>query len=157
MAKICMTRITLASLALFCLSFGCKKHNPRFEAKLVSAITTKCQSQFPCTLRIKDVTDFEWDKLYVFKYTAHRGVVEKAVGHQLKDYGEFRRRIAFTNKGNIVLYEEEPTNIEHLVNNEVVFDIPDSSDYRIYDSDATFAVQKIPIPDGSYYELKKAN
>lgn len=157
MEKGCLRNATLTALVLFGIAIGCKKDNTPFEAKLLSAISSKCQGRFPCTLPIKDVTDFEWDKLYVFKYTAHRGIVEKAVGHELRDFQEFHRRIIFTNRGNIVLYDEEPTNIEHVINNEVVFDIPDSNDYGSYDASATFAIQKIATPRGSYYQLTKMN
>jgi hypothetical protein len=103
------------------------------------------------------VTDFKWDKFYVFKYTAHRDVVEKAIGKTLKDYKEFHRRIVFTEKGNVVFHEEEPTDIEHVMNNEVVCDIPDSSDFRVYDADAVFTVQKVSTSDGSYYQLHKVD
>ncbi|HEX7286031.1 MAG TPA: hypothetical protein VF532_07595 [Candidatus Angelobacter sp.] len=157
MAKCSFTKTKLAALVLICIGLGCKKHNAPFEAKLLSAIDVKCQGRFPCTLRIKDVTDFEWDNLYVFKYTAHRGIVEKAVGHELPDFQEFHRKLIFTNRGNIVLYDEEPTNIEHVVNNEVVFDIPDSNDYSSYDANATFVIQKIAFSGGSYYQLTKVN
>jgi hypothetical protein len=146
----------LAVTTFFCSAPGCKKETTSgFESKLVSAITTKCQSQAPCTLRIKDMTNFEWDKLYVFKYTASHEVVEKVIGKPLKDYNEFHRRIVFTHNGHIVFYEEEPTNVEHVINNEVVLDIPDSADYRVYGADSVFTVQKVSTSEGSYYQLRK--
>jgi hypothetical protein len=146
----------LAVATFCCLAPGCKKETTSgFESKLISAITAKCQSQVPCTLRIKDVTDFEWDKLYVFKYTASREVVEKVIGNPLKSYNEFHRRIVFTDNGHIAFYEEEPTNIEHVINNEVIFGIPDSTDYRAYDADSVFTVQKVSTSNSSYYQLRK--
>src|ERR1700686_761602 len=144
MLKRRLFRGVLAGTALFCLALGCEKQTTSgFESKLISAITSKCQTPVPCTLRMKDMTNFEWDKVYIFKYTAHRGVVEKAIGSPLKDFTEFHRRIVFTDNGHVVFHEEEPTNIEHVKNNEVVFDIPDSSEYSVYGEDVMFTVQKI--------------
>jgi hypothetical protein len=147
--------ILLASLAFFCVGSGCRKEpGSRFEDKLVSEVTTKCQNRFPCTFRMKDITDFGWDKMYVFKYTARRNLVEKVLGTSIHDFKEFHRKIVFSYKGNVVLYEEEPTNVEHPIKNEVAFDIPDTSDYREYGPGVLFSIDRIENPEGAYYQLR---
>ena len=80
-----------------------------------------CKSDAPCIVRIKDLTDFQWDKMYVFSYGAYPEYIEKALGAPLPYYVEFQRRMVFLKDGKIVYREDEPTDVEHLVDGEVTF------------------------------------
>src|SRR5882724_1883732 len=122
---------------------GCTnaKH-AKFENKMISAFST-CNSQQRCALHVSDLTEFRWDKLYVFKHTAGRREVESILGTKLTEFEEIHRRIVFTKAGSVVFHEEEPTEIERPIADEVVFDIPDTQDYKVYSSDVTFSVQHV--------------
>ncbi len=70
-----------------------------------------------------------------------------------REFTEFHRRIAFVDKGRVVLEEEYPTNVERPVNGEVIFDTPDTTTYKSYSCDAGFRVSKVAFGDELYYLL----
>lgn len=130
---------------------GCKSNT--FESKITNKIESGCK-QNTCTISIKDITDFTWDKMYVFKYNVTLKEVNKVLGVNFANYTEFTRKIIFTSGGKIVYEEEEKTNIEGLVNNEVVFDIPDTMNYKFYYiEEAKFTVIQKEFDRGKYFEL----
>ena len=130
---------------------GCKSNT--FENKITNKIESNCK-QNSCTIRIKEITDFNWDKMYVFKYNVTLEEVNKVLGVSLENYTEFTRKIIFTSGGKIVYEEEEKTNIEGLINNEVVFDIPDTINYKAYNiEEAKFTVIEKEFDRGKYFEL----
>ncbi len=111
---------------------ACKSNT--FERKIANKIERNCK-QISCTIRMQELTNFTWDKMYVFKYTATLEEVNKVLGVGFQNYTEFTRKIVFTSGGKIVYQEQEKTNIEGFVNNEVVFDIPDTTNYKAYNID----------------------
>jgi len=130
---------------------GCKSNT--FESKITNKIESSCK-QNSCAISIKDITDFTWDKMYVFKYNVTLKEVNKVLGVNFANYTEFTRKIIFTSGGKIVYEEEEKTNIEGLVNNEVVFDIPDTMNYKFYNiEEAKFTVIQKEFDRGKYFEL----
>lgn len=138
------------------LLYGCgeKGIDPNsIEGKIVEKANSICQVPDNCTIRLKDVTSFGWDKVYVFKYNASLEDIKKALGFELPAYTEFTRRIIFLKDGKIVYQEEEPTSVEGPVNGEVVFDIPDDAVYKSYNDDAAFKVKRRTFQKGTYYEL----
>jgi len=79
------------------------------EAKLVTGINTTCHDYSNCTIRLKDVTDFDWDRVYVFEYTAGQAEIEKVIGVPFPRYEEFKRSMIFLNGGKLVYGEANPT------------------------------------------------
>ena len=70
--------------------------------------------------------------MYVFKYNVRLEEMNTVLGVNFENYTEFTRKIVFLSNGKIVYEEEEKTNIEGLVDNQVVFDIPDTMNYKVY-------------------------
>jgi hypothetical protein len=124
------------------------------EGKLVTRINTTCSDSNSCTIRLKDVTDFDWDRVYVFKYTARKSEIEKVIGVPFPQYEEFKRSIIFVKGGKLVHGEANPTDVEGLINNEVVFDIADGETYKSYSSESQFEVRRKNFQGGVYYELR---
>lgn len=133
---------------------GCFKQT--VENKIVNYVETNCK-QFPCTVRIIEITDFDWDKMYVFDYGVPFDEIEKVTGTNISVKVEFTRKLIFTRDGKLVRYEELPTDIENIVNNEVVFG--DSNNYshtKIYSAEnAIFEAQKYLQGNETYYHLKQ--
>ena len=142
----------LAGILLSCHNNG--RVEPSIETRIVKAIS-HCNSKTPCTIRLRDFTNFSWDRMYAFKYTADATIVEKAVGATLKPFNELHRRLIFTQAGKVVFQEEEPTSIEHPVQEEVVFDIPESADYKVYGVDAVFKAEKLSYDNSLFYQLSQ--
>ena len=154
-----MVRLAIVILALVLLeSCGNKSIKPNsVEGKLVARINSTCQDSSVCTIRVRDVTNFDWDKMYVFKYTATSDQMNKAVGLPLPPYEEFERKIIFVGGGKVVYSEADPTDVEKPIDQEVVFYIPDDALYKSYGRDSVFRVTKKSFSNGVYYELKLIN
>ena len=125
-----------------------------FESKMV-ALIQKCSDMANCRIQLSDVTTFDWDRLYAFKYTATEENRNQAL--EIKDEGftEFLRQLVFVKDGKIVFQESQPTNVEGLIKNEVVFDIPDDSSFKSYPHEVMFSVVEMSGKAGPYYLLKQ--
>ena len=140
-------------LLLFQFSTGSRK----FERKMVAVIVANCQGNQECLLRPQDVTNFQWDKMFVFGYGASESEVERVLGTKDRWGGEFQRKIVFTNRGKIVFHEEEPTDVEHPLKDEVAFDFPPNSDYGVYSKNVVFKVSEKSSTNGRYFELSEVH
>ena len=123
------------------------------EGKLVTKIKATCGESTGCTIRLRDVTDFDWDRVYVFS-SIPKDQIEKVIGAPFPRHEEFKRSIIFLNGGKVVYSEAEPTDIESLINDQVVFDITYGDNYRSYSFDSRFEVQRKSFQRGVYYELR---
>jgi hypothetical protein len=138
-------------LALTCCSDS--KPGP-IETKIAAKISA-CKDQAPCRIVMSEITDFQWDRMYAFKYVATLEQVQQALGTPPPQHTEFTRKIVFLNYGTVVYMEEVPANVEHRTAGEVSFDIPDSAVYRAYDRErAVFLARKETEEAGVIYELE---
>ncbi|MBI2682227.1 MAG: hypothetical protein HYX26_03270 [Acidobacteriales bacterium] len=136
---------------------GCN-HNEggKFRSQLVAEIETKCHFPADCVIQAKPLTSFEWDKMYVFYYGGNQGKIERVIGAKLDRFDETKSRIIFTRDSSIVHYEENPVDLERVLNRDVVSDIPGADGYKVYESGAAFAVKKVDLDKHWwYYELKQ--
>ncbi len=146
--------LVIASLVIF-ESCGAKSVDPAsIEGKLVTRINATCGQSNSCTIRLSDVTDFAWDRVYVFKYNAKQSEIERIIGAPFPIYGEFKRSMIFLKGGAMVYSEVEPTDVEHPITNQVLFDIPYRDIYRSYSAESQFEVERKTFQESVYYELK---
>lgn len=124
------------------------------EGKLVTLIKTTCGESTGCTIRLRDVTDFDWDRVYVFNSAATKDQIEKVIGAPFPGYEEFKRSIIFLNGGKVVYSEADPTDIESVINDQVVFDLAYGNNYKAYSSESRFEAQRKNFSRGIYYELR---
>jgi len=134
---------------------GCSTSGP-VERSIVRLTREQCRNQTPCQIRIEQATAFSWDKMYAFKYTATSKDRDAALGVKDEGYRELERQLVFLKDGKIVYQESEPTNVEHLVRNEVVFDMPDDAFFRSYPLGTVFSATVLSSTAGPYYRLTPA-
>jgi len=146
-------RICLFLLAGVSSLTGCS--GPRgAEKQIGNYIEKNCAGRSACVVNLRGATPFEWDKVYVFKYTAKQAEIEQATGAKITGYHELRRYFIFTKAGAVVHSEDEPTNVEHPIKGEVVFAMPDSASYQGYGIDTSFTVSQESSEAGPYYLLQ---
>jgi hypothetical protein len=116
-----------------------------------------CQPNVPCIIRIKDLTDFQWDQMYVFSYGANQELIERAIKTPFPAYVEFKRQIIFLKDGKIVHWENEPKDIEGTVNGQVSFPgLNIEPSYKSFTpDDAVFRGEKREGKGGRFYVLTK--
>lgn len=143
----------LGLLYVFLFARGSRK----FERKMISVIVANCQGRQECLLRPRDVTNFQWDKMFVFGYGASDSEVERVLGTKDRWGGEFQRKIVFTNGGKVVFHEEEPADVEHPLKDEVAFNFPPNFDYGVYSQNVVFKVLEKSSTNGRYFELSEVH
>ncbi len=99
--------LTTAVSILFTGSSCNRANGENIESRIVSEIKANCQDGHQCLLRIKGLTQFSWDKMFVFRYDASRVDVANALGADFSTYEEFGRKIIFMSKGLIVHGEND--------------------------------------------------
>ncbi|MFL6254089.1 MAG: hypothetical protein ACJ74T_03630 [Pyrinomonadaceae bacterium] len=114
-----------------------------------------CRPGAPCVVMLKDLTNFQWDKMYVFSYGAELSDIQTALGTSFPNFVQFTRRLVFLKDGKIVYREDEPTDIEHAVDGEVNFAGMDTQpSYLMFTPDtAVFNAKKEKHSHGVLYLL----
>jgi len=99
--------MSFKSLLLFCIvcfAASCKQGG---KGLVYDTIDTGCKEQArTCRIDLKASMKFDWDKLYVFDYTATLEEVNSALGIRYPFFTEFSDKIVFL-KGNAVVYHED--------------------------------------------------
>lgn len=117
-----------------------------------------CKPDAPCIVKIEDLTDFKWDEMHVFSYGSTLDDIQRTLKTDFPYYVEFKRRIIFLKDGKIVHWENEPTNIEGMINGEVVFIGMENEPFQLSftpDSAVFTAVKYYPTSAGVAYSLKQ--
>jgi len=128
---------------------GCKSSIEKEIARKAS----DCDDE-NCKIKITDFTDFQWDKMYIFNYAVPSDEVDQAIGVEYGNYEEFTRPWVFVKNNKIVYAENNPDDIETIVDREVVFDGPDSLRFMVYTpKKAIFRVKKKTSDRKNYYLL----
>ena len=149
--RIVLSAFFWCAIGILLISTGCNKS---IEDKIGKKIEDECSSKTACVISIKTITDFEWEKMYVFGSSARLEDINKALGFEYPYYKEFSRIIVFMDNGKIVYHEENSSNVEHLEDKDVIFNYGHSLKYSSYNmSDAVFKAQINQIENGVYYEL----
>jgi hypothetical protein len=149
-----MKRFSILTLALL-LMLGCSSSG-LIEQRIGKKVDS-CKPDTPCIIRIKDLSDFQWDQLYVFSYGTGLDEIQKVLDTSFPDYVEFKRRLVFLKDGKIVHREDEPTNIEHSVDGQVSFaeSYTEPSHWLFTPETAVFRAERIEDENGVYYTLKQ--
>lgn len=138
---------------MFMFIAGCASND--MEDKIKKAIGT-CRGSDNCIVIISSLTDFKWDKLYVFNTATAPDVIDSAIGMDYPYYEEFSRTMIFLNKGKIVHHESHSDEIETATDGAVIFDYPDSLNHQVYIiNHDKFSTQIIRFKAGEYYLLKQ--
>jgi hypothetical protein len=108
-----------------------------------------------CEVIISQITNFKWDKMFVFDPPETLDAMNRAMGVDYsKYYEDYTRAIVFLNGNKIVHYENNRADAEGVVDGQVVFDFPDSLKYQVYTPrSAKFKLTAKTFGDKVYYQL----
>jgi hypothetical protein len=130
---------------------GCTKSN-NIEERIRDKIKD-CDNN-NCIIEITKLTDFHWDKMYVFNEPESPDVIDQAIGINYPYYEEFSHSIIFLNKRKIVHYENNESDIETATDGSIMFDYPDTLRYKVYiPAEVKFRFKVITFSKGAYYKL----
>jgi hypothetical protein len=93
--------------------------------------------------------------MYVFKETASLEAIENALNQKYPYYNDVARRLIFLDSNGIIVYHEDIfPNVEAVMNKGVIFQIPDTSNYRVF-TQPIFTVKTEKLDNGVYYVLNQ--
>ncbi len=143
--------ISLITIVLLLVS--CNREKGKMELLLTKEIED-CKS-LNCEIELKEITDFEWEKVYIFQMPVPKEYVNRTIGIDYIDYTEFTRPIIFTNKGKIVYSENNQASIESLIPEQVIVGgLMDTTKVWIFNvNQAIFKARVKENNHTKYYEL----
>ena len=153
------------TFAMILLSFvastmGCNRNrvtSSSIEGQIGHAIEERCPKGSNCTVRLHDLTPFDWDKMFYFEYNVSPAEREKAVGVRLESE-ELRRQLVFLSGGNIVRNNLLPTDVERPIENEIVFKVGKDTDWITCDNQAQFTATRDDGGTGiMFFQLKSTS
>lgn len=142
-------------ISAFFVLIGCKNNgNGALENRIALSISENCKDE-NCIVDISKITPFTWHKMYVFKETASLEAIENALNQKYPYYNDVARRLIFLDSiGTIVYHEDIFPNVEGVMNNGVLFQIPDTSNYRVF-TQSIFTVTTEKLDNRVYYVLNQ--
>ena len=148
--------IILLIACVFCSCYLTRLPKNEPIAKHISEyILANCQENYPCTIRLKDATDFSWDKLYVFDIAIENDVITKMVGTtKFTSSGDYSRKWFFVKDDQVVRFEEHILSAvdEPVANGSVLLEEGNPKEkYSIFSQDAAFEVVKNKLSDDEHY------
>ena len=141
-------------LLLLIVLFICRcSGNGNIEREIKNTISKVCINN-DCRIVISKLTDFKWDKMFVFDSPVSLETITEAIGTDYPGYVEFSRTLIFMNKGSIVYYENNPSKIETFTPGQVIFNYHHSVKYKMFlPNNAIFKVKTKTSDEGDYYIL----
>jgi len=125
---------------LFLLS-SCNQKGQDFDESLSSFIGENCSTNSECVVNISNITDFDWEVMYVFSSAVSLEEIEQILGMSLSSYTDVADRVVFT-KGMEVVYHKEWFNNPSSPPTGVAFDI-DEKFKKYTTKNATFKVNRV--------------
>jgi hypothetical protein len=144
-------KMSRALVIFFSFLSGCSQLDT-IEKKVANKIDDCVQ---PCLIVLKDQTSFDWDKVYIFGVPATLEEINDAIGIPYSKYEEFTRPLIFVKGNEIVYSENNPSDIEGIMDGQLVFgNATDTIKYNLFTSEnAVFEVRKRKSKSKTYYEL----
>jgi hypothetical protein len=148
-------------LLLFAVgSTGCNRNRvsaSSIAGQIGHAIEERCPKISNYSIRLRDVTSFDWDKMFYFDCETRPADREQIVGVQLETE-EFRRQLVFLRGGRIVRNDLLPTDIEKPIENETVFEVGEEADWITCDNEARFTATRGDGGTGiMFFQLKSTS
>jgi hypothetical protein len=124
------------------------------EARIGRAITERCRTAARCVIKLREVTPFEWDRMFYFDYEVSPTARLSAVGLPFET-AELTRQLVFVRNGHVVHNDLLPTDIEKPIENELDFEGDHQSDWLSCDRAAQFEVTHDSFGTGvTFFQLK---
>jgi hypothetical protein len=124
------------------------------EGRIGRAITDRCQPAAKCVIQLREVTPFEWDRMFYFDYSVSPAARRSAVGVPF-DTAELQRQLVFLRNGQVVRNDLLPTDVEKPVENELAFKGDEKADWLTCDRAAEFEVTRDSFGTGvMFFRLK---
>jgi len=130
-----------------------------FQGNLKDKIHQTCSSSEHCKINLGDVTDFEWDNMYVFALGTTHDTINKVIGVNYIYWEDMSASLIFTKANTISYFENYVCNDPESQTTQLInFEIPrDTVNFKSYFAvsrkEAVFDVKMIEGKKNTYYLL----
>lgn len=147
--------LLLLNVCLLCSCYQIRSNNEPINRQISEYIRQTCEENKPCKIQIKNVTDFSWDKLYVFNEAVESDVISKILGKNYSSTSPYFSRKWFFVKDNQIVRTEEHIlyEVDVPVDNGNVLLTEDNpkQKFSIFGQDSIFEVSKNKLSDNEFY------
>lgn len=159
MRKLSGKRVTVPLLILCLGCSGCLlSRSPEsfpVQGRLIRQLERACSSGKACKVRMNDLTDFNWDRMYVFAVGVSPSERREIAGADGVETIDLEGELVFTKAGRIVHQEPVAEGVERPIKDEISFaEITNTGESQSYPPDIVFAVKQGTSKNGSYFSLK---
>jgi len=142
----------LIFIVLVLMLGSCKKSS--IKNIIADKVENKCQNMKTCTINMQEVTNFKWDKVYLFSEGTSLEDIDKALGFHYSYFEDIASRIVFVLDHQVVYHEDEFPYPNKKPLAGVLFKFNNDTIPHIFTlSDANFSVKKTTVKGNLYYEL----
>jgi len=120
------------------------------DSSIATKLYSKCDKQDKCIRKVKDVTKFRWEKVYIFSVGASLEDIQKVLNVPYNQWQDVVDRIVFVNQGKVVYHEEYFPYPEHIEKGRTFFELNKAPYVGEYHT-ATFVVSKEENDNGEWY------
>ncbi|QHT70418.1 hypothetical protein GXP67_29070 [Rhodocytophaga rosea] len=124
------------------------------DESIAEKLYSKCKEKDKCIQQVKQVTNFKWEKVYIFSVQANLEYIEKILGVPYKQWKDVGDRIIFVDKGKVVYHEEYFPYPEQIENGSTFFEINKDTYVGQYNT-AVFSVEKQENDKREWYYVIK--
>lgn len=150
--KIFMLKIIALLISLILLLIGCQGKNTLSD-QIKKEIDNKCEMNVSCSISLKDITTFKWDKVAIFQVGSSSKQISKALGVEYKGETDLMTGMVFVLNNKIVYEERIPYEAEHPTRLQVWIEKMDKDPNCVVFTvdNAIIPVSKKEIEDVIYY------
>ena len=155
----------LLLILIVCLICSCQKSSRKssepISEKISQYVETNCKESKTCTLNLKEITNFSWDKLYFFSGSVEESDISKVIGKKFSSTSQYYSNKLIFIQNNQIVESEQHIMLEidePFHNGDVDFELKDSqNNYIGFNNESKFEVEKIKLNDGEFYRLRCIN
>lgn len=140
---------------IFCFFFffSCSNYKKsEFEKGVELKYNKTCIDSSVCIVNIKEITNFKWDKMFVFKTTASLEIINEALGFDYPYFEDVAERIVFVKDNKIIYHDDYYPTFDDNVYTSLVFEIGSGLPYKSFNTDrAIFEIKKKEIENKQVY------
>lgn len=140
----------LAFLLILILLQSCE--NNVSKSLISKRIKNKCKNRFPCSIKLNELIDENWDTMFIFNINSDLAKINKILGFEYQYFYDVADRIIFVKNGKVVYHEEEYPTFDNRKSDEITFNFKKDSTYCYYIySEKKFQVEKINSLDNNHF------
>lgn len=91
--------------AIFLSLIGCQVMNNKVTENIIRTIDNECDQNNTCTVSMKDITDFDWDRMVVFGLGSSNSEISEALGVEYRELRDLMSGMVFVYNNKIVYQE----------------------------------------------------